>query len=151
MIHMAGIISLFRKILHHDSDITPNIDVIGWSGPGSVYFTFKIKQKEFQNSYLNIWFEYDDLSIDFIKNHTEGVISGLRLVDIRHKESGEIGTSFLYEIAAEECPPIAGVKKEKGESVIGIQDCDFKCSIRVSFRPQFETTLGMQLLYQGEI
>ena len=130
---------------------SPSIDVLGWSGPHNVHYTFKIKQSQFAGGYLNVWVEYHDIGRDFIDSHTNGVVSGLELVDIRNGESGEPGTSFIYKIAPSNANSIKNVEIANGESVLGLQDCDFNCCMRIYFRPRLDTKEGMLLLHEHEI
>ena len=130
---------------------SPSIDVLGWSGPHNVHYTFKIKQSQFAGGYLNVWVEYHDVGRDFIDSHTNGVVSGLELVDIRNGEGGEPGTSFIYKVAPSNANSIKNVEIANGESVLGLQDCDFNCCMRIYFRPIFDTKEGMLLLHEHEI
>ena len=127
---------------------SPSIDVLGWSGPHNVHYTFKIKQSQFAGGYLNVWVEYHDVGRDFIDSHTNGVVSGLELVDIRN---GEPGTSFIYKTAPSNANSIKNVWIANGESVLGLQDCDFNCCMRIYFRPRLDTKEGMLLLHEHEI
>ena len=131
--------------------VSPLIDVLGWSGPHNVHYTFKIKQSQFVGGYLNVWVEYHNVGRDFIDEHTRGVISGLELVGIRNDEGGEPGTSFIYEVAHSNANSIKNVEIAKGKSVLGLQDCDFKCRMKVYFRPRLDTNEGMLLLHEHEI
>ena len=130
---------------------SPSIDVLGWSGPHNVHYTFKIKQSQFAGGYLNVWVEYHDVGRDFIDSHTNGVVSGLELVDIRNGEGGEPGTSFIYKVAPSNANSITNVEIANGESVLGLQDCDFNCCMRIYFRPRLDTKEGMLLLHEYEI
>ena len=130
---------------------SPSIDVLGWSGPHNVHYTFKIKQSQFAGGYLNVWVEYHDVGRDFIDSHTNGVVSGLELVDIRNGEGGEPGTSFIYKVAPSNANSIKNVEIANGESVLGLQDCDFNCCMRIYFRPRLDTKEGMLLLHEHEI
>lgn len=130
---------------------SPSIDVLGWSGPHNVHYTFKIKQSQFAGGYLNVWVEYHDVGRDFIDSHTNGVVSGLELVDIRNGEGGEPGTSFIYKTAPSNANSIKNVWIANGESVLGLQDCDFNCCMRIYFRPRLDTKEGMLLLHEHEI
>lgn len=130
---------------------SPSIDVLGWSGPHNVHYTFKIKQSQFVGGYLNVWVEYHNVGRDFIDEHTRGVISGLELVGIRNDEGGAPGTSFIYEVAPSNANSIKNVEIAKGESVLGLQDCDFNCRMKVYFRPRLDTNEGMLLLHEHEI
>ena len=129
----------------------PTIEILGWSGPRNVHYTFKIKQGQFANGYLNVWIEYHNAGRDFIDNHTSGVISGLELVDIRNGEDGGSGTSFIYKVTPSNVNSIKNVEMARGESVLGLQDCDFKCRMRIYFRPRLDTQEGMKLLHEHEI
>ena len=131
--------------------VSPSIDVLGWSGPHNVHYTFKIKQSQFSDGYLNIWVEYHNVGKDFIDRHTQGVVSGLELVDMRNDEDGGSGTSFIYKVAPSNVNSIKNVEIAKGESVLGLQDCDFKCCMRIYFRPRIDTQEGMLLLHEHEI
>lgn len=131
--------------------VSPSIDVLGWSGPHNVHYTFKIKQSQFTEGYLNVWVEYNDVGRDFIDSQTKGVVSGLELVDIRNDEDGESGTSFIYIVAPANSNSIRNVEICKGESVLGLQDCDFKCRMRIYYRPRLDTKEGMLLLHEHEI
>ena len=131
--------------------VSLSIDVLGWSGPHNVHYTFKIKQSQFVGGYLNVWVEYHNVGRDFIDEHTRGVISGLELVDIRNDEGGDPGTSFIYEVAPSNANSIKNVEIANGESVLGLQDCDFKCVMRIFFRPRLDTNEGMLLLHEHEI
>ena len=130
---------------------SPSIDVLGWSGPHKVHYTFKIKQSQFVGGYLNVWVEYHNVGRDFIDEHTRGVISGLELVGIRNDEGGEPSTSFIYEVAPSNANSIKNVEIAKGESVLGLQECDFKCRMKIYFRPRLDTNEGMLLLHEHEI
>ena len=130
---------------------SPSIDVLGWSGPHNVHYTFKIKQSQFAGGYLSVWVEYHDVGRDFIDSHTNGVVSGLELVDIRNGEGGEPGTSFIYKVAPSNANSIKNVEIANGESVLGLQDCDFNCCMRIYFRPRLDTKEGMLLLHEHEI
>lgn len=105
----------------------------------------------FANGYLNVWIEYDNVGRDFIDSHTCGVVSGLELVDIRNGEDGESGTSFIYKVSPSNVNSIKNVEVARGESVLGLQDCDFKCCMRIYFRPRLDTQEGMKLLHEHEI
>lgn len=129
----------------------PAIDVLGWSGPRNVHYTFKIKQSQFAEGFLNVWVEYHNVGRDFIDEHTSGVIAGLELVDIRNDEDGEPGTSFIYKVAPSNVNSIKNVEIANGESVLGLQDCDFKCGMRIYFRQSLDTKDGMLLLHEHEI
>ena len=60
----------------------PAIDVLGWSGPRNVHYTFKIKQSQFAEGFLNVWVEcqlcknndYINLTVTlcYEKNSTDG-------------------------------------------------------------------------------
>ena len=130
---------------------SPSIDVLGWSGPHNVHYTFKIKQSQFAGGYLNVWVEYHDVGRDFIDSHTNGVVSGLELVDIRNGEGREPGTSFIYKIVPSNANSIKNVEIANGESVLGLQDCDFNCVMKVYFRPRLDTQERMLLLHEHEI
>jgi len=129
----------------------PTIDVLGWSGPYNVHYTFKIKQSQFAEGFLSVWVEYRNVGMEFIDKHTNGVISGLELVDIRNDEDGEPGTSFIYKVATSNMDNVKNVEIANGESVLGLQDCDFKCGMRIYFRPSLDTKDGMLLLHEHEI
>lgn len=129
----------------------PTIEVLGWSGPESIHYTFKIKQSQFADGYLNVWVEYNNVGKDFIETHTNNVISGLELIDIKNEEDGEHGTSFIYKVAPLNTTLIKNVEIEKGESVLGLQDCDFSCCMKVFYRPRLHTREGMLLLHEHEI
>ena len=142
------------KCKNKDKDVQqvcPTIDVLGWSGPHNVHYTFKIKQSQFADGYLNVWVENHNVGKDFIDRHTNGVVSGLELVDIRNDESGETGTSFIYKVAPSNVNSIKNIEIADGESVLGLQDCDFQCRMKVYFRPRLDTKEGMLLLHEHEI
>lgn len=129
----------------------PTIEMLGWSGPHNVHYTFKIRQSQFADGYLNVWVEYHNVDRDFIDSQTQGVVSGLELVDIRNDEDGEPGTSFIYKVAPSNTKSIKNVEIAEGESVLGLQDCDFNCCMRIYFRPRLDTKEGMLLLHEHEI
>lgn len=130
---------------------SPTIELLGWSGPWNIHYTFKIKQSQFSDGYLNVWVEYHDVGKEFIDSQTKGVISGFELVDIRNSEDGEPGTSFIYKVVPPNYNSIKNVEIAKGESVLGVQDCDFKCRMRIYYRPRLDTKEGMLLLHEHEI
>ena len=130
---------------------SPTIEVLGWCGSRNVHYTFKIKQSQFANGYLNVWLEYHNVDRDFIDSHTCGAVSGLELVDIRNGEDGGPGTSFIYKVAPSNVNSIKNVEITKGESVLGLQDCDFKCCMKIYYRPRLDTQEGMLLLHEHEI
>lgn len=130
--------------------LTDNIkfEVLMWCG---AYFTAKFDQKSFPHGYLNIWLEYSDIDDEFVKRHTDGFVSGFRLIAIRNKEFGEKGTNIIYQVNPWLYVPIPDVQFQPTESVIGIRDCDFNCRMKVSFRPSLDNLEGLIPLYEWEI
>lgn len=126
----------------------PVFEVLMWQG---THFTAKFEQASFPKGYLNVWLEYSKIKEEIVKSHTEGFISGFRLIAIRNEEFGKPGTNIIYQIAPENYTPIPRVDFKVGESVFGIQDFDFKCSMKVSFRPSLDTVDGFIPLYKWEI
>ncbi len=126
----------------------PKFEVLMWVG---THFTGKFDQASFSNGYLNIWFEYTMIGERFIREHIEGFISGFKLISIRNNEFGQPGTNVIYQIDPQNRMPIPDVEFKEGESVIGVRDCDFKCMMKVSFRPSLDTLDGSILLYEWEI
>lgn len=126
----------------------PKFEALMWVGN---HFTLKFDQADFSQGYLNIWFEYSNVGEEFIRRHTEGFVSGLKLISIRNKEFGLSGTNFIFQIAPQHYVPIPEVEFTAGESVIGVQDCDFSCIMKISFRPSLDTLDGSIPLYEWEI
>ena len=126
----------------------PKIKALWWV---EAHFTFKIIQETFKGGYLNIWYEYGNINEDFLHRHTDGFISGLKLVAIRNRENGEPGSNVIYEIDPCHFASIPNVQCNPGESIIGIQDCDFKCAIRVGYRPDLDNPQNIQVLFKYEI
>ena len=124
------------------------IKALGWV---NTHFTFVLNQTVFTKGYLNIWLEYSNIDADFIHRHIDGFVSGLQLVDIRNREGGVSGTNLIYRIYTEDTASIPDMEIHPGESVIGLQDCDFSCRIIVSSRPSLDDTTGMVRLYEYEI
>lgn len=131
-----------------ESKIEPKIDALWWVG---THFAFKIYQESFKGGYLNIWYEYGNINDDFLRWHTDGFISGLKLVAIRNCENGEPGSNVIYEIDSNHFASIPNVQHNSGESIIGIQDCDFKCKIKVGYRPSLDNPQDIQVLFEYEI
>lgn len=119
-----------------------------WVG---THFTVKFDQESFPKGYLNIWFENSKIGEEFIKEHIEGFISGFKLISIRNNEFGQLGTNVIYQIDPQNRMSIPDVEFNDGESVIGVQDCDFQCMMKVSFRPSLDTLDGSIPLYEWEI
>lgn len=86
-----------------------------------------------------------------VRRQTEGFVSGFKLIAIRNEEFGESGTNIIYQIVPENYVPIPSVDFNKGESVFGIQDFDFNCMMKVSFRPSLDSVEGLIPLYDWEI
>ena len=126
----------------------PKFEVLRWVG---THFTGKFDQTSFPKGYLNIWFENSKIGEEFIKEHIEGFISGFKLISIRNNEFGQLGTNVIYQIDPQNRMPIPDVKFNDGESMIGVQDCDFQCMMKVSFRPSLDTLDGSIPLYEWEI
>lgn len=126
----------------------PKFEVLMWQG---THFTCKFDQASFSNGYLNVWLEYSDVNAETVRRQTEGFVSGFKLIAIRNKEFGESGTNIIYQIAPENYVPIPSVDFNKGESVFGIQDFDFNCMMKVSFRPSLDSVEGLIPLYDWEI
>lgn len=126
----------------------PKYEVLRWVG---THFTGKFDQASFSKGYLNIWFEYSNVGEEFFKSQMEGFVSGFKLVSIRNKEFGLSGTNFIFQVDPQHYVPIPGVEFKAGESVIGVQDCDFCCIMKVSFRPSLDTFDGSIPLYEWEI
>ena len=118
-----------------------------WQG---THFTAKFEQASFPKGYLNVWLEYSNVSEETVRRQTGGFVSGFRLIAIRNEELGKRGTNIIYQIDTENHTPIPGVDF-KGESVYGIQDFDFNCKMKVSFRPSLDNVDGLILLYEWEI
>lgn len=126
----------------------PRFEVLRWVG---THFTGKFDQASFSNGYLNIWFEYTMIGGEFISEHIDGFISGFKLISIRNNEFGQPGTNVIYQIDPQNRMSIPDVEFNDGESVIGVQDCDFQCMMKVSFRPSLDTLDGSIPLYEWEI
>lgn len=126
----------------------PKFKVLMWQG---THFTAKFDQASFPKGYLNVWLEYSDVNAETVRRQTEGFVSGFKLIAIRNKEFGESGTNIIYQIAPENYVPIPRVDFTKGESVFGIQDFDFNCMMKVSFRPSLDSVDGLIPLYEWEI
>ncbi len=43
--------------------------------------------------------------------------------------------------------PIPNVSFGVGESVLGLKDCDFKCDMKVAYRPSLDSTEEMEPLF----
>ena len=115
------------------------------------HYTFKFRQDTFPAGFLNLWFEYSDLNEAFVHRHMDGHVSGFSRIAIKPQEDGQPGTNIIYMIDPVHHAPVPGVEINPGESVIGIMDCDFKCLMRMSFRPSPFTTDGMVVLFEREI
>ena len=126
----------------------PKFEVLMWVG---THFTAKFDQESFPKGYLNIWFEYSKIGNEFISEHIDGFISGFKLISIRNNEFGQPGTNVIYQIDPQNRMSIPDVEFNDGESVIGVQDCDFQCMMKVSFRPSLDTLDGSIPLYEWEI
>ena len=126
----------------------PKFEVLMWQG---THFTAKFEQASLPKGYLNVWLEYSDVSEKIVKSQTEGFVSGFRLIAIRNEEFGKPGTNIIYQIDPENHTPIPGVDFKEGESVFGIQDFDFNCIMKVSFRPSLDNVDGLIPLYEWEI
>ena len=131
-----------------DTNEKPKFEVLMWVG---THFTAKFDQASFSNGYLNIWIEYPMAGEEFVRNHMEGFISGFKLISIRNNECGQSGTNFIFQVDPQHHAPIPEVDLKAGESVIGVQDCDFQCMMKVSFRPSLDTLDGSIPLYNWEI
>lgn len=138
-----------EKNLHKEETIDkPKFEVLRWVG---THFTGKFDQASISKGYLNFWFEYSNVGEEFFKSQMEGFVSGFKLVSIRNKEFGLSGTNFIFQVDPQHYVPIPGVEFKAGESVIGVQDCDFSCIMKVSFRPSLDTLNGSIPLYEWEI
>lgn len=126
----------------------PVFEVLMWQG---THFTAKFEQASFPKGYLNVWLEYSDVSEKIVREQTEGFVSGFRLIAIRNEEFGKPGTNIIYQIDPENHSSIPRVDFKEGESVFGIQDFDFNCIMKVSFRPSLDNVDGLIPLYEWEI
>ena len=151
--------SLFRKSRKNDAPTAtgaagntarpePKFKVLAWVG---THYTFKFDQASFPKGYLNLWFEYPDIGAEFVSSHMGGFVSGFRLVAIRNREQGTPGTNVIYQVDRGHSVSVPGVDIVPGESVIGVEDCDFKCEMTVSFRPSTDHADGMVPLFSHEI
>lgn len=122
----------------------PRYELLMWV---YAHFCFKFYQDSFPKGYLNIWLEDSNIDADFIHRHTEGYVSGFKLVDIRNNEDGKPGTNIIFQIDKSHSALIPHIDIKPGESVLCFQDCDFSCEMRVSFRPSIDDTSGMVQLF----
>lgn len=131
-----------------NTDLKPQFEVLMWQG---THFTAKFEQASFPKGYLNVWLEYSDVREETVRRQTEGFVSGFRLIAIRNEEFGQPGTNIIYQIDPEDHTLIPKIDIKEGESVFGIQDFDFNCLMKVSFRPSLDNLDGLIPLYEWEI
>ncbi|MCR4847738.1 MAG: hypothetical protein K5920_02660 [Bacteroidales bacterium] len=134
--------------LERNTDQKPKFEVLMWQG---THFTAKFEQASFPKGYLNVWLEYSEIREETVRRQTEGFVSGFRLIAIRNEEFGQPGTNIIYQIDPEDHTLIPKIDIKEGESVFGIQDFDFNCIMKVSFRPSLDNLDGLIPLYEWEI